>query len=284
MGTWEVDKNASDLVPYNRQQNHPWITFEPATFKGNQVSCTILVDTSQLMAGMTYNRTLILRTNGSPEVYSVPLEVRTARLPVRSSQISLLPLLVIFLFVLLVERFLLWTTLPTSFASDTIGVIGIGLSLGNIVGLQAAGWTLQNAGTLIGTQVTLLASACFGMMTLIASYFAAGSLFGSPDIIVSGLIPGAIGGWLIGLAMGLGVERLVKEQVLKSGAVSLVLLTAFLAISLSIGFTLGFDNPFIIGAVTVIAMILGSLLLNAPLNHAKRVSEYRKLERNRIRP
>ena len=281
-GAWEIEKHPHD--PSTEDGKHVWISINPLKFEGNCIRCQIKVDTCQLISGMTYSRTLTLHTNAVPQMYSIPLQVRTANLPVRSAQVSLYPLIALFFFLLISSRLLLWLALTGSPNIESGSVIGLGLSIGSVAGLQGAAWTLQNARTVVAAQLASLTAIALTVPVLIGSWLYLENLAGSWEIVLSGLIPGAFGGWLLGLGMGLVLQKLLETYIPKGSAISLVLLTSFLAISLALGITTNFNQPVILVLMTFLAIALGSLLVKAPLNHAKRVADYRRLERNRIRP
>jgi len=281
-GRWEVQNHPND--PPTVDGNHHWIRFNPAKFEANQVQCQVEVDTSRLMTGAVYSRTLMLHTNAFPQVYSVLLRVHTAPIPIQAKRSHLLPLLTLFVFVLIVARLLLWMVLPRALMAEIVMIISLGLSLGAIIGLQGAAWTLQSADSVMGARLATITTACFSVPTLIWIWTHLDHLIGSWDVIFSGLIPGAVGGWMVGLGMGITVEKLFREQLVGAGAIALVLITSFLAITLAIGFTTGFGQISVLLVVAVFSMSLASLLANDVLNHTKRIANYRKLERNRIRP
>ncbi|WP_254567705.1 serine/threonine-protein kinase [Oscillatoria sp. HE19RPO] len=79
-GRWQVAPYRRD--GYFSKNNHPWIKIEPVRFKGNQVECTITVDTRNLMADRIYARELLLQTNSDQKLYRFPLKVQTAPEPV----------------------------------------------------------------------------------------------------------------------------------------------------------------------------------------------------------
>jgi serine/threonine protein kinase len=78
-GWWEVAANEYDLAEEHEQS--PWIAVSPANFCTNQGRANILVDTLELMADRTYHRELILHSNSSQEIYTLPIQIRTAPLP-----------------------------------------------------------------------------------------------------------------------------------------------------------------------------------------------------------
>ncbi|NES20193.1 MAG: serine/threonine protein kinase [Symploca sp. SIO3E6] len=78
-GRWEVVPHQSD--PPHTPYDHTWISFSPQKFEGNKVDCEVTVDTSQLLAGKTYIREIVLRSNSSPETNQITVIVKAAPLP-----------------------------------------------------------------------------------------------------------------------------------------------------------------------------------------------------------
>lgn len=75
-GKWSVAPHKND--PPHTPDSHSWIQFLPFVFKGNQVICEVIVDTSQLQADRYFERKLILETNATIAKYSLLLKVKTA--------------------------------------------------------------------------------------------------------------------------------------------------------------------------------------------------------------
>jgi serine/threonine protein kinase len=75
-GRWEVAPHPSD--PPHTPDAHAWISFIPKAFNGNTANCSIAVDTSLLMAGMTYERQILLYLNCDPGTMTLPISVLTA--------------------------------------------------------------------------------------------------------------------------------------------------------------------------------------------------------------
>ncbi|MDB9527493.1 serine/threonine-protein kinase [Oscillatoria sp. CS-180] len=281
-GHWEVQKHPQD--PKMPNGNHAWLEITPSTFEGNRVPCQISIDTRKLMAGETYQRTLLLHTNAFPQTYSIPLQVQTASIPVQNSSVSFYPILALFFFVLMACRILLWAALPASLLPQAVGVTSFGLLLGTVGGLQGSAWTLQGARIYLGSQLASFLSIFLAAATLTGVGMVIDGLAGSWDTILAGLIPGTIGGWLLGLGLGLTTEKLLEAHVPKAEAIALALTTLFLALAVALGLLLGFGQWQILLPLTVSAMVLGSLLVHAPLKRAKRIAAYRQMERNHIRP
>ena len=281
-GTWQVQKHPND--PVTPTQEHAWISIHPASFESNQITCTVEVNTKKLMAGVIYNRMLTLHTNGSPQIYTVPLQVQTANLPVRSTNISLSPLMLLFAFAVIVMRILFWHTIPLMPAPQTLKVMTLGLLIGSIVGLQGAAWTLKSAKAFFGAQLASRAALFVTIPTILGIWSFLESLLGAWEVILSGLISGTFTGWFLGIGMGITLEKLLVTHVGQVGASVSILSTSLLAIAIALGSSIGFKQPIILLPVTLLSITLLSLLINAPLNYAKRVADYRKLERNRVRP
>ncbi len=75
-GQWEVALHPSD--PPHTPDTHAWISFIPKTFRGNTANCSIAVDTSLLMASITYERQILLHLNCDPGTMTLPISVLTA--------------------------------------------------------------------------------------------------------------------------------------------------------------------------------------------------------------
>jgi serine/threonine protein kinase len=79
-GWWEVAPHPHDRVS-ETDSAHPWIGVSPQRFRTNQGRAKITIDTAELMADRVYHRQLILHSNGSQELFQIPLQIRTAPLP-----------------------------------------------------------------------------------------------------------------------------------------------------------------------------------------------------------
>lgn len=281
-GSWQVQKHRND--PVLPTLEHAWIAIHPASFESNQIACKVEINTKKLMAGVTYNRMLTLHTNGSPQVYTVPLQVQTAGIPLRSTNMSLLPLMLLFAYVVIIMRILFWHALPLMPTSENLRVMALGLLIGGIVGLQGAAWTLKSARAVVGAQLVSWTALFFAIPTFLGIWSFLEDLLGAWETILLGFISGTFTGWFLGIGMGSTLEKLLAKYMVRLGATAFVLSTSLLAIAIALGLTVGFQQPAVLLSVTLLSIILGSLLINAPLNYAKRVADYRKFEQNRIRP
>jgi serine/threonine protein kinase len=76
-GWWEVAPHPSD--PPHTPNSHAWISFGSRKFSRNDNECSIVVDTDKLMAGMVYQRQILLHSNSTVEVEKLDVIVRTAK-------------------------------------------------------------------------------------------------------------------------------------------------------------------------------------------------------------
>lgn len=75
-GNWAVVPHPNDRP--HTPDAHAWISFDPANFASNRNECKVVVDTSKLMANKVYKRDIVLHTNASQEIHSLPITVETA--------------------------------------------------------------------------------------------------------------------------------------------------------------------------------------------------------------
>jgi len=87
-GKWEIEPHPND--PPHTPNSHDWIFFSSKQFKGNQIECQIIVDTSKLIAQANGTRSILLQTNAAPENYTIPIEVVTAPLPLEAKKMPYL--------------------------------------------------------------------------------------------------------------------------------------------------------------------------------------------------
>lgn len=74
-GHWEVAPHPND--PPHSPDNHAWISFSKKKCEGNRVNCSIVVDTSRLIAQAKGKRELLLKINTNQRNYSVLVKVET---------------------------------------------------------------------------------------------------------------------------------------------------------------------------------------------------------------
>ena len=78
-GKWQVAPHPNEQP--HQTDNHPWISFSPNKFKGNNFECSITVDSSKLMANEVYTREILLKTNAQIDTRKLTVEVATAQIP-----------------------------------------------------------------------------------------------------------------------------------------------------------------------------------------------------------
>jgi hypothetical protein len=131
-----------------------------------------------------------------------------------------------------------------------------------------------------------MAAILLGISTFAAVWLLIGNLGGSWDLLLAGLIPSVVGGWGIGLGIGMTAEALTaKSKAMGRASATLYsICIVLLGCSLSLGMTVGFQSRWLSGLLLVIGLIVMSMALNAPLNYAKQVADFRHTERDRIQP
>jgi serine/threonine protein kinase len=122
-GWWEVAPHPSDLARSN--DLHPWISVSPPTFCTNQGQATVMVDTLELMANCTYQRQLILHNNSSQDVYTLPITIRTAPLPLGRRRLPTARLLIIWLMATITPLLLVTITFTLFVTVALFFLIGI---------------------------------------------------------------------------------------------------------------------------------------------------------------
>lgn len=84
-GRLKIARHPKD--PRVKPPGHAWIAPIPRRFQGNKIECKIVVATSKLKAGKTYDRQLLLHSNAAKAPYIIPLKVQTAPLPTERSEL-----------------------------------------------------------------------------------------------------------------------------------------------------------------------------------------------------
>lgn len=263
----------------------PWLQITPINVDDNDIDCFIEVDTSQLIAEAVYNRTLILETNAFPQQYSLSLEIHTAPLPITKYRLSFRAVFYLFISVLFITYFMVRAALPEiAYFTNDLKISGIGLIAGTLISLQGAAWTLRYAGMSFGAQMTTLIVIFSSIAILSTLWHSLEALTGSLDIVVSGFIPGIMGGWLGGLCLGWFMEKLLRETASKPFAIATGLTTTLLAASAALSLQTALSSPLSLLLTTGSLIVLLSLIVNQPLNYARRVADYRKREKGLIQP
>lgn len=189
-GHWTIVEHPHD-PPSSKY--HPWIHIQPTHFEGNEIRCQLSIDTSQLKANSTYERTLKLHTNAVEPTYTLPLRVRTASIPTGVPQLPHKWLLGLFL--------LVFATVGLAIASvGTVGAIALAGVGGGVVGtcfgsLSFLNPSYQNSSS-IAEKIFLPipATAISAIVVVLASWWGTG-LGNLPIAILFGAISGSLSGY-----------------------------------------------------------------------------------------
>ncbi|MCT7982083.1 protein kinase [Laspinema sp. A4] len=208
-GKWKVAPYRRD--GYFSKNNHPWIAIAPARFKGNQVECTITVDTRNLIADRIYDRELLLQANSDRKLYRVALKIKTAPEPVEEIKLPY-PLLGILLSLALN---LVWTS-PLNVVGNWLGSFSDSV-WGVVVFLFLFPWTVlstirtiaQNPGpAATGAIAGSISSAVIAALSAIA--FGMGSMSWTQAALEAAIASSLLGA-LIGAYAGIGTEELISR-------------------------------------------------------------------------
>ncbi|MEO0349672.1 MAG: serine/threonine-protein kinase [Cyanobacteria bacterium P01_A01_bin.15] len=283
-GTWQVDSHPSDPTPASGE--HSWIHFSPASFHGNNITTQIQVDTSKLMTGHTYRRTLRLKSNAHPSVYSFKLAVETAPLPLRSQGSPHLTLLGL-LSACWSTVWLLTLSAPADpgLLPKTVNMLIILTIFGSGLGLELAGGLLHEAKLdLVATRTVMILGA--GVVALVAPLCLLLNVTATDGItsaVTAGL--GMFGGTLLGVITGLTIDRFIQQGLPSKFAIGLSVLTGSLGTGLGLGQGLTLSSPWLTLSLIVNGAGLLIMLASLPIQRARAIALYRhKVERHLVQP
>ena len=284
-GHWQVAPHSSD--PTLSHDYHSWIQFSPADFHGNDIITQIQIDTSQLMSGETYQRTLLLKSNADQSLHSVNLSVQTAPMPLVGPDVSALPSLLVLLASCWVTVWVLATLAPEhdQLLSEVTNALLILAIFGKSLGLQIAGWLLheirlKSPAARITTISGAIAVALVAPLCLLLKITATD---GITAIITIGL--GVIGGTIIGVMNGLTINRFWQRGFQPKFSICLSLFTGLLGTSLGFMQGLALSNPWITFGLIANGIGIGTMLTYMPIQRAQAIALYRRnVERSLIRP
>lgn len=292
-GQWEVTPHQSD--PPHNPDEHSWIAFSPAKFESNQSDCKIVINTSRLMAGKTYEREVLLRSNSLQESQPLTIKVKTARVPVETRKLPYISLALL----LLVAAIAAW--FETTAWSNIVSNLGaIGLVMGVFVTLFIAGFGVL-AALMAGAMSQWVAKILpkYGInlkginiatMLLVAAIVATfvawfGTQFRAMDAaIASGFAVVDVVLFIAAFEAEGVAESCSQRGFSTSLAVGISLLTTALGISLGLWFKLGLLNPLLISTVLATGVPLAAMIFYPPLERKRLIANYRKLEQHLIKP
>lgn len=193
--------------PRVKPPGHAWIAPIPTRFKGNKIECKIVVATSKLKAGKTYDRQLLLHSNAAKAPYIIPLKVQTAPLPTERSELPYNWLAILFA--------LIAATVWTDVANQVGGVLAFLNHLNSLFGvflfiLAAVGaWKLLKSeeesaqiGSVAGVKSGAILGAIAGLAVVFYTYYT------DPSAIVVAALGGAGFGSSAGALASAGTEVL----------------------------------------------------------------------------
>lgn len=277
IGDWHVAPHPHDPSA----ERYRWIRVHPVTFEGNQVECQVIVDTSNLMAGKTYQRKLLLHTNTLTKTYSLNLQIQTVSLRIQPNLRPYSFLSLLCLFSLVPSWLLAWMMLVVE-AVNPSALAGFGAVVGAAIGLQLAAWLLHSSGSRTGSTASTLAAILVGATVLATALTTEIAAAGTGIMIGAGA--GIIGGAIVGVATGTAVEKLLSQGTQKPMAIALALLTTALGVSLGEGFTIGFGNPAVLTGLVVSSLALITLITHFHLQRVNTLLSHRKAEQHLIKP
>ena len=289
----EVASHLSD--PPHTPDFHRWIWLEQSEFIDNNALCKITVDTSRLMANKTFERELLIHSNSQPETQIVNIKVNTAPVPIATKKMPYfsLALLVFFAAVATWVETSAWEGIVNK--SGTLGMaIAIFVSaFVALLGVMAAVTSnfISNVVAKIRSRFGLPLKA---LDTVAAVFFAGvaammvtgfGAKFRATNAAIAAFA--AVDAVVFMAAFeGEGVAAsCLNRGFSKTLACGVSILSGALGISLGIGFKLGFFNNLpVMSAVLGTSFPLAAMLLYPPLERARRIANYRKLEGHLIKP
>ena len=277
-GQWEVASHPHD--PLNEVDR--WIAIEPQTFTGNQIKCQVTVDTSNLMAGKTYHRKLLLHTNTLAKTYCLNVQVQTARMPVPKYLVSygLLGLLGVFF------TGLTWLISSLAFVFGTIAgsvkSAEVGTLVGGAIGLEVAAWLIRSSGWRFGV-VSTIPAAILGSIVVIQVFSGAiETVADSAALLGAGL--GVVSGAIAGIALNLAIAKMIANGNQKLLAITFPILIAIVGFSIGLGLTIGMTNSLVLPPIIMGSLALALYSIHLHLKQVHFSLKYRKDERFLIKP
>jgi serine/threonine protein kinase len=288
----EVASHLSD--PPHTPHIHEWIRFEQSQFSTNQVACKITVDTSRLMANRTFERELLIHTNSQPETLIVQIKVKTAPVPIASKKLPYFSLVLLILFTTAATwvETSAWEGIVSNSGTLGIAIATVVSAFVAVLGVAAA-VTSEAISKVVAKIRTRFGVPLKALDTVAAVFFAGvaaifvtsfGARFRATHAAIAAFA--AVDAVVFMAAFeGEGVaQSCMNRGFSKTLAFGVSLLSAALGISLGMGLKLGFFNRVIVCALLATSFPLVTMVLYPPLERARRIANYRKLERHLIKP
>jgi serine/threonine protein kinase len=288
----EVAPHLSD--PPHTPHIHEWIRFEQSQFSTNQVACKITVDTSKLMANRTFERELLIHTNSQPETQVVQIKVKTAPVPIAAKKLPYFSLVLLILFATAATwvETSAWEGIVSNSGTLGIAIATVVSAFVAVLGVAAAvtSEAISNVVSKIRTRFgvplkaldTVAAVFFAGVAAIFVTSFGARFRASHAAIAAFAAVDAVV---FMAAFEGEGVaQSCMNRGFSKTLAFGVSLLSAALGISLGMGLKLGFLNRVVISAILATSFPLVTMVLYPPLERARRIANYRKLERHLIKP
>ncbi len=276
-GKWSVLPHPSD--PPHHIDRHSWIKFTPKKFSTNKVKCQVFLDTSKLISGKTYQREIILKTNGIPDSYSVKIKLHTAPLAVTLRQTNYFDLGRLFLLLI-----------PSTIAglgaySAALIMVSAETFLGAILGGMAIFWSMEVAWSALMAITLILTTVGAGVavlyqsiaLTVIAALVGAGVVAGVEAGIYAGVIAGLSAGCIINFLHNIFEKRCLTQGVKMGGVILTIAISTLLGSGLIIGL-----KPIILLGLSVLILPLIMVLLSPSFERARLRGRYRQAEKETL--
>jgi serine/threonine protein kinase len=285
-GRWEVAPHPGD--PPHTPHHHPWISFQPQQFVGNQVVCHVTIETRKLMSDQLYSRQLLCHTNASSEPYVFDLQVQTAPIAVQvlKPPYTMVVLCITLVFLIIVGLTVGLLMIPhqwAALAATSLVNFAVIAMPGTAVGFWVAAWMLATAGWKFGATASVFAS-CLGVL------FSMLMVWATPTPIVLNWVTlaiaavGAVSGLVSGIVVGVGVERLCQQGYSPKSAMVFLVLATGVGISLGLSWLVGFANPLVLLASVGTGLLLVEEILRTSLKRFRLLTEQRQAEEFLIKP
>ncbi len=279
-GHLEVATHVSD--PPHTPDAHTWIQIQPARFSANEIDCQILIHTQRLMANKTYQRTLLLHTNSFPKVYSIPIQVQTAPIPIQLRHLPYPLVGLIFLGFGVAGWIVALILVMLGMVMNAPASLGFGALIGAAIGCQIAAWMLSNASLAIGSTTSVLAGVFLGGMTLLRVFEIQTPMVAS--VLPIGVAIGIVAGVFAGIGIGRAVERLIEFGLSKRFSATITLVTAATSFSLGLCLAPGLLTPLLTTITACLGILWVVLAAYFPLQRQKQIASYRQAEQYLIKP
>ncbi len=289
----QVAPHLSD--PPHTPDYHKWIGFEQSQLSSNHAVCKITVDTSKLMANKTFEREVLIHTNSLPETQALKIKVKTAPVPIAKKKLPYLSLVLLVLFAAAATwiESTAWEGIISKNGTTGVAIAIFVSAFVAVLGLVAAVTTgfisslVAKVRSRFGVPLKALDTVAAVFFAGVAAMFVTGfgAQFRATDAAIAAFA--AVDAIVFMAAFeGEGVAQSCLERGFsKTLAFGVSLLSAALGISLGIGLKLGFfNNLLVMSAILATSFPLATMILYPPLERARRIANYRKLEGHLIKP